>query len=93
MVAEHAERYVGIDVSKRQLDISVGQDGEYWTVANDTIGLQNTMERMEALAPALILVESTGGLERALVAELYDAGLPIVVAHPGRVPTTLPRAS
>lgn len=85
MAAEHAEQYVGIDVSKRQLDISVGQDGEYWTVANDMIGIQDTMERMEALAPALILVESTGGLERALVAELYDAGLPIVVAHPGRV--------
>lgn len=85
MATEHAERYVGIDVSKRQLDISVGEDGEYWTAANDADGIQSTVERLMLLTPALILVESTGGLESALVAELHHAGLPITVAHPGRV--------
>jgi transposase len=85
MAPEHAEPYVGIDVSKRQLDVSVGQEGEYWTAANDAAGIQGTVERLRPLAPPLIVVESTGGLESALVAELYHAGLPIVVAHPGRV--------
>jgi len=85
MTAENAERFVGIDVSKRQLDISVGQDGEYWTVPNSEKGIRATVERLQHATPTLIVVESTGGLESALVVELYNAGLPISVAHPGRV--------
>jgi len=85
MVEQDTECFVGIDVSKRQLDISVGQDGECWTAPNDENGIRGIMERMSSIAPALIVVESTGGLESALVVELYVAGWPIAVVHPGRV--------
>ncbi len=77
--------YVGIDVSKAQLDIAVGQDGEYWQAANDRVGIQRTVERLKAIQPTLIVVESTGGLETALITELYAAGLPFALTHPGRV--------
>ena len=85
MVKQDAECFVGIDVSKLQLDVSVGQDGEYWTAANDEKGIRRIVERMRSISPTLIVVESTGGLEFSLVAMLYDAGLPIALVHPGRV--------
>ena len=85
MSAENAGCFVGIDVSKRQLDIFVNQDDAYWTATNDNKGICGVVERMRSLCPTLIVVESTGGLESALVVELYSAGLPISVVHPGRV--------
>jgi transposase len=86
MTTKRTEHFVGIDVSKRKLDVSVGKEGdEYWTVANADNGICRIVERMQALSPTLIVVESTGGLESALVVELYAVGQPIAVVHPGRV--------
>jgi transposase len=38
--------------------------------------------RLQALAPALVVVEATGGLESPLVAALAAAGVPVVVINP-----------
>ena len=77
--------YVGIDVSKSQLDVAIGKDGEYWQAGNERVGIQRTIARLKVLQPALIVVESTGGLETALITELFAAGLPFALVHPGRV--------
>lgn len=80
-----SEMYVGVDVSKIRLDVAVGADGEYWQAANDATGIQCTIEHLKAIQPILIVVESTGGLETALISELFAAGLPFALVHPGRV--------
>src|SRR3990170_4602847 len=80
-----SEVYVGIDVSKTQLDVAIGKDSEYWQASNDGVGIRKSVERLQAIQPALIVVESTGGLEVALVTELFAAGLPFALVHPGRV--------
>jgi transposase len=80
-----SEMYVGIDVSKTKLDVAIGKEGEYWQVNNDPVGIHKTLERLQALQPRLIVIESTGGLETALITELYAAGLPFALVHPGRV--------
>jgi transposase len=85
VTANDAEYFIGIDVSKRELDISIGSAGEYWTAANDPTGIGCTVERLKKYSPRLIVVESTGGLEGPLVAEAYAAGLAIAIVHPGRV--------
>jgi transposase len=77
--------YVGVDVSKTRLDVAVGQDGEFWQANNDPAGIMRTIERLKAIQPALIVVESTGGLETALITELFAAGLSFALVHPGRV--------
>lgn len=79
------ERYVGIDISKEQLDVAVGQEGESWQAANTAGGICATVKRLASYQPALIVVESTGGLERALVKALQEADLAIALVHPGRV--------
>jgi transposase len=85
MTVNLAQEYVGIDVSKTQLDVAIGQKGEYWQANNDAVGIIRTVEHLKALQPALIVVESTGGLEVALITELFAAQLPFALVHPKRV--------
>jgi len=85
MNEKQTEVYVGIDVSKTKLDVAIDQDGEYWQTNNDGVGIRKIVERLLAIRPTLIVVESTGGLEMALITELYAAGLPFALVHPARV--------
>ena len=85
MNAELDKVYVGIDVSKSQLDVAIGKAGEYWQAGNDRVGIEECVERLRALEPALIVIESSGGLEVPLMTELYAVGLPFALVHPGRV--------
>jgi transposase len=85
MNEKQTEAYVGIDVSKTKLDVAIGQEGEYWQANNDAVGIRKSVERLLAIQPTLIVVESTGGLEMALITELYAAGLPFALVHPARV--------
>lgn len=77
--------YVGIDVSKGRLDVAIGEQGEFWNVANDEKGIAKLVERMKAEQPELIVLESTGGLELPLMAELYTSHLAVALVNPGRV--------
>jgi len=74
--------FVGIDVAKAQLDIAVRPSGERWAVPNDAGGVVTLVDRLQALHPTLIVLEATGGLERAATAALAIAGLPVVVVNP-----------
>jgi transposase len=74
--------FVGVDVAKAQLDIAVRPSGERWAVPNDAGGVVTLVERLQALHPPLIVLEATGGLERAATAALATAGLPVVVVNP-----------
>lgn len=77
--------FVGIDVAKATLDIAVRPSGERWQVSNDDAALKTLVPRLAAGAPTLIVLEATGGFERAVVAALAAAGLPVVVANPRQV--------
>ena len=77
--------FVGIDVSKGQLDLGLDGDGPSWQVSNEAEGIRAAAERLEALAPSLVVVESTGGLEMALVSELAVRRIPLALVNPGRV--------
>jgi transposase len=55
------QRFVGSDVAKAQLDIALRPTGECWAVVNDDAGLAALVERLQALQPTLMVLESTGG--------------------------------
>jgi transposase len=85
-MSNHSEEtWVGIDVSKTQLDIAVGQAGETWSARNDEVGIAKTVERLKSLQPRLVVVEATGGLEQPLLRALHLAGLPFALVNPHRV--------
>src|SRR2546426_12737998 len=77
--------FVGIDVAKAQLDIALRPSGERWAVPNDASGVMTLVDRVQALHPTLIVLEATGGLERAVTSALATAGLPLGVVNPRQV--------
>jgi transposase len=77
--------FVGIDVAKATLDVAVRPAGEAWSASNDDAGIAALVQRLRPLAPALIVLEATGGFETAAVAALAAAGLRVVVANPRQV--------
>ena len=77
--------FVGIDVAKAQWDIALRPSGERWAVPNDASGVALLVDRVQTLQPTLIVLEATGGLERAVTSALATAGLPVVVVNPRQV--------
>ncbi len=77
--------FIGIDVAKAQLEFAGRPSGETGTVPNTEAGIRDLVARCQTLAPALIVLEATGGYEAALVAALATAGLAVVVANPRQV--------
>jgi transposase len=80
-----AQLYVGIDVAKARLDVAEGPEASPWQVANDEAGISRVVDSLQALAPALVVLEATGGWELPLVAALAAAGLPVAVVNPRQV--------
>ena len=78
-------RFVGIDVSKAQLDVAVRPTGKRWVLPYDETGIEGLIPQIVDLEPALVLLEATGGLELPLVAALAAAALPVVVVNPRQV--------
>jgi transposase len=76
---------VGIDVAKYTLEWSLGSEGKIQHTRNEPRPIAQLARRLVEIDPERIVVESTGGYERALVQKLAEVGLPIVVANPRRV--------
>jgi transposase len=81
---EHSP-FVGIDVAKDRLDVHVRPFDEVFSLAHDEAGLGRLVARLRELAPALIVLEATGGYEVAVAVALAEAGLPLVVANPRQI--------
>ena len=77
--------YIGIDVSKNHVDVAVRPTGQRWTISNDEPGIRELVSRLRALDPAIVVLESTGGLELPSVAALATGGLPVVIVNPRQV--------
>lgn len=77
--------FVGIDVAKAHLDVASPQTNQIWQVPNTAPGHQALVATLTALAPALVVLEASGGYEAAVASGLYEAGLPVVVVNPRRV--------
>jgi transposase len=76
---------IGIDVSKAQLDVAVIPSNERLAVANDEDGCRELTSILKTLAPKLIVLEATGGLQNLVVGILVSEGLPVVVVNPRQV--------
>lgn len=77
--------YIGIDVSKAHLDVAAHLSGEPWRVINDEAGINAIVTHLREVAPSLVVVEPTGGLELPLTAALGAAGLAVAVVNPRQV--------
>jgi transposase len=82
---ETRQTYVGIDVAQHELAVAVRPEGSVHRWGNDAAGWAAVIAHLTPVAPTLIVLEGTGGLEAGIAAALTDAGLPAVVANPRQV--------
>lgn len=76
---------IGVDVCKDVLDIYVLALGLTLQQPNSEVGVEALIKQLQPLSPSLVVVESTGGLERLLVSGLQSVSIPVAIANPRQV--------
>lgn len=84
-MADGSAGFIGVDVAQQTLELAVRPGGERWQVANTPAGIAEVVGRLQALAPTLVVLEATGGLEVPLLAALGAAGLAVAAVNPRQV--------
>ena len=79
------EVYVGIDVSKDHLDVRVSSEARAWRKANNPEGIASLLESLGATRPRLVVMESSGGYEYDVAAELAAAAHAVAVVNARQV--------
>lgn len=79
------EVFIGIDVAQDRLDVHTLPQDTQFSCSNDPKGIQSLIERLKKEAPLVIVMESTGGLEKDTVVALTIASLPVAVVNPRQV--------
>ena len=78
--------YVGVDVSSDTLDIAAHpRQQTKKSFRNDEAGVNEAVTYVMKLAPVLVVMEATGGLETSLAAALAASGIPVAVVNPRQV--------
>lgn len=78
--------FVGIDVSKATLDISLS--GKHFKIGNERTAIFHFIQQevtLKKIAPSLVCLESTGGYEAIVIQCFHNAEIPVHRAHPNRV--------
>ena len=79
------EKYIGMDISKAQLDVAEAGRKKTWAFNNNRQGIGELVKLMKRIKPVLIVVEASGGLEQAVVRALYLVQMPIAIVNPTRI--------
>lgn len=74
--------FIGIDVSSQTLEVANSEQAKTWQLANDAQGIEQLVSQASALAPALVVLEATGGYEFEAACALQAAGLAVAVVNP-----------
>jgi len=80
-----SQTYVGIDVSKRSLEVCLHDQGDSRSFGNDPDGWTSLIRYLQPLQSILITLEATGGYERRAAAALRQAGFSVTVVNPTRI--------
>ena len=63
MTTTTKQNFIGIDISKANLDVAIWGSEVFWRLENNVEELQKLAQRMKELTPSLIVLEASGGLE------------------------------
>src|SRR5690349_16088785 len=76
--------WIGVDVSKDSLQIDAYPTPARLQASNDPAGIARLLEHLRPLRVEGIVLEATGGYERAVVRALQQAGYAVSVINPQR---------
>jgi len=85
MSRKRAKLFIGIDISKQLLEVAAHQHDYQFRCPNKANAFGVLIAELIVLRPTLIVLEATGGLERAVVDALRSAGLPVAIVNPRQV--------
>lgn len=74
--------YAGIDIAKRNFVISVSSLSKTKTETNNPKGIAHTIEYLKKHNVALVVMESTGGLEVPAAKAIHRSGIAVIIANP-----------
>lgn len=77
--------YIGIDVSKKQLDVAWQGEEQVTQYRNNAQGIAKMIAEFEGSEIDRIVVEATAGFEREAVKRMRQSELPVAVLNPTRV--------
>ena len=73
---------VGIDISKKTMDVAIGRDQPTTVFGNDSAGHQALIDVLKPHQVSLIVMEATGQYQVACACALQSAGFAVVVINP-----------
>jgi len=76
------EIFVGIDVSKANLDVAIHGQHKTYQFPQTKAGIQSLVKLLSKLEPTLVVLEATGGLEREVSLALGREEIPISIINP-----------
>jgi transposase len=79
------EVYVGIDIAKAELEIKESGPKKTYSERHTQAGIRKIVRRMATIQPTLVVMEATGGLEKALARALVTAGIRAAVINPRQI--------
>jgi len=84
MINQPESQWVGIDVSQAKLDIALRPSNVTGQVSNQESGWTELVKQFKVQKIELIVIESTGGMERGVVQKLQKEGFNVAVINPKR---------
>jgi transposase len=84
-MSEQIKQWIGIDVSQDNLDIAIHPQNSTFRVTNDLAGRAELVLKLAAYEIEGIVLEATGGLERAVMSELETAGYKTCRVNPVQI--------
>jgi len=80
-----AKIFVGVDISKDNLDVFLRPLDQYFRVRNNVSGLNEILNKLSGYDTVRIVCESSGGYEKLLIRTLSNAGHFIWLVEPKRI--------
>jgi len=77
--------YVGVDVSKENLDLAENPRKQIRRFHNTATGIGKAVDHIRGIGAILVVMEATGGLETMLAAALGEGGIPTAIVNPRQV--------
>lgn len=84
-MSQEEKIYIGIDVSKTDLDIYVLPQKKYMRFRNDKSGIKKLIEKIKLFLNALVVMESSGGYESSLAYALMEENISTSVVNPRQI--------
>lgn len=85
LIMSTTKYWVGVDVSKKELDVHVRPTGKSFSTTNNQSGIEQLSDSLNQLSPQLIVLEATGGMEILAAVTLSRRGLAVAVVNPRQV--------